>query len=254
MYNNRLYDAIKFYCDHTISVDNILVKQAEKAPKLDSNSVSYITKNGETGSDINNVSLNTAKIAIDFKDIINIRTVKDRISLKSADNIDVKYTLSQDGTKLILNLTDDLKDETEYSLNLSSGMKSLVDLLVTGQTEYKLKTVKKEFSAELVSLNLGETEILTYSQWKAAEASVKLDVINTMGESMPVVVVIGYYGTDGELLDIQSVDAYIADKTEGEHTETITLKKPENAVRAKVMCWKSLETAKPMSKMLDIDK
>ncbi len=253
MYDNRLYDAIKFYCDHTISVDNIIVKQTEKAPKLDSNSVSYITKNGETGSDINNVSLNTAKIAIDFKDIINIRTAKDKISLKSvSDNTDVAYTLSQDGTKLILNLTDALKAETEYSLKILSGMKSLADLLVTGQTEYTLRTAKKEFSAKLLSLNLGGTEILTYSQWKAAEASVKLDVINTMGESVPVVVVIGYYGKDGELLDIQGVDTYIDDKAEGEHTETITLKKPENAVRAKVMCWKSLDSAKPLSKMLDI--
>ncbi len=253
MYDNRLYDAIKFYCDHTISVDNIIVKQTEKAPKLDSNSVSYITKNGETGSDINNVSLNTAKIAIDFKDIINIRTAKDKISLKSvSDNTDVAYTLSQDGTKLILNLTDALKAETEYSLKILSGMKSLADLLVTGQTEYTLRTAKKEFSAKLLSLNLGGTEVLTYSQWKAAEASVKLDVINTMGESVPVAVVIGYYGKDGELLDIQGVDTYIDDKAEGEHTETITLKKPENAVRAKVMCWKSLDSAKPLSKMLDI--
>ena len=253
MYDNRLYDAIKFYCDHTISVDNIIVKQTEKAPKLDSNSVSYITKNGETGSDINNVSLNTAKIAIDFKDIINIRTAKDKISLKSvSDNTDVAYTLSQDGTKLILNLTDALKAETEYSLKILGGMKSLADLLVTGQTEYTLRTAKKEFSAKLLSLNLGGTEILTYSQWKAAEASVKLDVINTMGESVPVAVVIGYYGKDGELLDIQGVDTYIDDKAEGEHTETITLKKPENAVRAKVMCWKSLDSAKPLSKMLDI--
>ena len=253
MYDNRLYDAIKFYCDHTISVDNILVKQTEKAPKLDSNSVSYITKNGETGSDINNVSLNTAKIAIDFKDIINIRTAKDKISLKSvSDNTDVAYTLLQDGTKLILNLTDALKAETEYSLKILGGMKSLADLLVTGQTEYTLRTAKKEFSAKLLSLNLGGTEILTYSQWKAAEASVKLDVINTMGESVPVAVVIGYYGKDGELLDIQGVDTYIDDKAEGEHTETITLKKPEKAVRAKVMCWKSLDSAKPLSKMLDI--
>ena len=253
MYDNRLYDAIKFYCDHTISVDNIIVKQTEKAPKLDSNSVSYITKNGETGSDINNVSLNTAKIAIDFKDIINIRTAKDKISLKSvSDNTDVAYTLSQDGTKLILNLTDALKAETEYSLKILGGMKSLADLLVTGQTEYTLRTAKKEFSAKLLSLNLGGTEILTYSQWKAAEASVKLDVINTMGESVPVAVVIGYYGKDGELLDIQGVDTYIDDKAEGEHTETITLKKPEKAVRAKVMCWKSLDSAKPLSKMLDI--
>lgn len=253
MYDNRLYDAIKFYCDHTISVDNILVKQTEKAPKLDSNSVSYITKNGETGSDINNVSLNTAKIAIDFKDIINIRTAQGKISLKSlSDNTEVGYTLSQDGTKLILNLTDALKAETEYSLKILGGMKSLADLLVTGQTEYTLRTAKKEFSAKLLSLNLGGTEVLTYSQWKAAEASVKLDVINTMGESVPVAVVIGYYGKDGELLDIQGVDTYIDDKAEGEHTETITLKKPENAVRAKVMCWKSLDSAKPLSKMLDI--
>ena len=253
MYDNRLYDAIKFYCDHTISVDNIIVKQTEKAPKLDSNSVSYITKNGETGSDINNVSLNTAKIAIDFKDIINIRTAQGKISLKSvSDNTDVAYTLSQDGTKLILNLTDALKAETEYSLKILGGMKSLADLLVTGQTEYTLRTAKKEFSAKLLSLNLGGTEVLTYSQWKAAEASVKLDVINTMGESVPVAVVIGYYGKDGELLDIQGVDTYIDDKAEGEHTETITLKKPENAVRAKVMCWKSLDSAKPLSKMLDI--
>ncbi len=45
MYDNRLYDAIKFYCDHTISVDNILIRQADNtSPKLDSNSVSYITK------------------------------------------------------------------------------------------------------------------------------------------------------------------------------------------------------------------
>lgn len=253
LWDNRLYDAIKFYGNHTISVDNILIRQADNtSPKLGNNSVTYITNGGEVSGDLNNISLNTAKIAIDFKDIINIRTAQGKISLKSADNTEVGYTLSQDGTKLILNLTDALKAETEYSLKILGGMKSLADLLVTGQTEYTLRTAKKEFSAKLLSLNLGGTEVLTYSQWKAAEASVKLDVINTMGESVPVAVVIGYYGKDGELLDIQGVDTYIDDKAEGEHTETITLKKPENAVRAKVMCWKSLDSAKPLSKMLDI--
>ena len=67
---------------------------------------------------------------------------------------------------------------------------------------------------------------------------------------MPLV--IAYYAQSGELLDIQSIDVTIADKSEGEQTKAITLKKPEKAVRAKVMCWKSLDSAKPLSKMLDI--
>ena len=254
MYDNRLYDAIKFYCDHTISVDNILIRQTgNTAPKLDGGSVTYITNGGETSGDLNNVSLNAAKIAIDFKDIINIRTAQGKISLKaSADNTEVAYTLSQDGTKLILNLTDALNAETEYMLTISNGIKSLSDSVVTGIKEFTLKTGKKEFSAKLLSLNLGGTEVLTYSQWKAAEATVKLNVTNTMGEDVTAPLVIAYYAQSGELLDIQSIDVTIADKSEGEQTKTITLKKPEKAVRAKVMCWKSLDSAKPLSKMLDI--
>ena len=254
MYDNRLYDAIKFYCDHTISVDNILIRQTgNTAPKLDGGSVTYITNGGETSGDLNNVSLNAAKIAIDFKDIINIRTAQGKISLKaSADNTEVAYTLSQDGTKLILNLTNALNAETEYKLTISNGIKSLSDSVVTGIKEFTLKTGKKEFSAKLLSLNLGGTEVLTYSQWKAAEATVKLNVTNTMGEDVTAPLVIAYYAQSGELLDIQSIDVTIADKSEGEQTKTITLKKPEKAVRAKVMCWKSLDSAKPLSKMLDI--
>ena len=254
MYDNRLYDAIKFYCDHTISVDNILVRQTgNTAPKLDGGSVTYITNGGETSGDLNNVSLNAAKIAIDFKDIINIRTAQGKISLKaSADNTEVGYTLSQDGTKLILNLTDALNAETEYMLTISNGIKSLSDSVVTGIKEFTLKTGKKEFSAKLSALKIGETEVLNYSQWKAAEATVKLNVTNTMGEDVTVPLVIAYYAQSGELLDIQSIDVTIADKSEGEQTKTITLKKPEKAVRAKVMCWKSLDSAKPLSKMLDI--
>ena len=253
MYDNRLYDAIKFYCDHTISVDNILIRQTgNTAPKLDGGSVTYITNGGETSGDLNNVSLNAAKIAIDFKDIINIRTAQGKISLKSADNTEVGYTLSQDGTKLILNLNEGLKAETEYTLTISNGIKSLSDSVVTGIKEFTLKTGKKEFSAKLSALKIGETEVLNYSQWKAAEATVKLNVTNTMGEDVTVPLVIAYYAQSGELLDIQSIDVTIADKSEGEQTKTITLKKPEKAVRAKVMCWKSLDSAKPLSKMLDI--
>lgn len=253
MYDNRLYDAIKFYCDHTISVDNILIRQTgNTTPKLDGGSVTCVTNGGEVGGDLNNISLNTEKIAIDFKDIINIRTAQGKISLKSADNTEVGYTLSQDGTKLILNLNEGLKAETEYKLTISNGIKSLSDSVVTGVKEFTLKTGKKEFSAKLLSLNLGGTEVLTYSQWKAAEATVKLNVTNTMGEDVTVPLVIAYYAQSGELLDIQSIDVTIADKSEGEQTKTITLKKPEKAVRAKVMCWKSLDSAKPLSKMLDI--
>ena len=254
MYDNRLYDAIKFYCDHTISVDNILIRQTgNTAPKLDGGSVTYITNGGEVSGDLNNISLNTEKIAIDFKDIINIRTAQGKISLKaSADNTEVGYTLSQDGTKLILNLTNALNAETEYKLTISNGIKSLSDSVVTGIKEFTLKTGKKEFSAKLSALNLGGTEVLTYSQWKAAEATVKLNVTNTMGEDVTMPLVIAYYAQSGELLDIQSIDVTIADKSEGEQTKTITLKKPEKAVRAKVMCWKSLDSAKPLSKMLDI--
>ena len=254
MYDNRLYDAIKFYCDHTISVDNILIRQTgNTAPKLDGGSVTYITNGGEVSGDLNNISLNTAKIAIDFKDIINIRTAQGKISLKaSADNTEVAYTLSQDGTKLILNLTDALNAETEYMLTISNGIKSLSDSVVTGVKEFTLKTGKKEFSAKLSALKIGETEVLNYSQWKAAEATAKLNVTNTMGEDVTVPLVIAYYAQSGELLDIQSIDVTIADKSEGEQTKAITLKKPEKAVRAKVMCWKSLDSAKPLSKMLDI--
>ena len=254
MYDNRLYDAIKFYCDHTISVDNILVRQTgNTAPKLDGGSVTYITNGGEVSGDLNNISLNTEKIAIDFKDIINIRTAQGKISLKaSADNTEVGYTLSQDGTKLILNLTNALNAETEYMLTISNGIKSLSDSVVTGIKEFTLKTGKKEFSAKLSALKIGETEVLNYSQWKAVEATVKMNVTNTMGEDVTVPLVIAYYAQSGELLDIQSIDVTIADKSEGEQTKTITLKKPEKAVRAKVMCWKSLDSAKPLSKMLDI--
>ena len=253
LWDNRLYDAIKFYGNHTISVDNILIRQTgNTAPKLDGGSVTYITNGGETSGDLNNVSLNAAKIAIDFKDIINIRTAQGKISLKSADNTEVGYTLSQDGTKLILNLTDALNAETEYMLTISNGIKSLSDSVVTGIKEFTLKTGKKEFSAKLSALKIGETEVLNYSQWKAAEATVKLNVTNTMGEDVTVPLVIAYYAQSGELLDIQSIDVTIADKSEGEQTKTITLKKPEKAVRAKVMCWKSLDSAKPLSKMLDI--
>ena len=254
MYDNRLYDAIKFYCDHTISVDNILIRQADNtSPELGDNSLTYITNGGEVSSDLNNISLNTAKIAIDFKDIINIRTAQGKISLKaSADNTEVGYTLSQDGTKLILNLNEGLKAETEYKLTISNGIKSLSDSVVTGVKEFTLKTGKKEFSAKLSALKIGETEVLNYSQWKAAEATVKLNVTNTMGEDVTVPLVIAYFAQSGELLDIQSIDVTIADKSEGEQTKATTLKKPENAVRAKVMCWKSLDSAKPLSKMLDI--
>ena len=254
MYDNRLYDAIKFYCDHTISVDNILIRQADNtSPELGNNSVTYITNGGAVSGDLNNISLNTAKIAIDFKDIINIRTAQGKISLKaSADNTEVGYTLSQDGTKLILNLTDALNAETEYKLTISNGIKSLSDSVVTGVKEFTLKTGKKEFSAKLSALKIGETEVLNYSQWKAAEATAKLNVTNTMGEDVTVPLVIAYYAQSGELLDIQSIDVTIADKSEGEQTKAITLKKPEKAVRAKVMCWKSLDSAKPLSKMLDI--
>ena len=254
MYDNRLYDAIKFYCDHTISVDNILIRQTDNtSPELGDNSLTYITNGGEVSGDLNNISLNTAKIAIDFKDIINIRTAQGKISLKaSADNTEVGYTLLQDGTKLILNLNEGLKAETEYKLTISNGIKSLSDSVVTGVKEFTLKTGKKEFSAKLSALKIGETEVLNYSQWKAAEATVKLNVTNTMGEDVTVPLVIAYFAQSGELLDIQSIDVTIADKSEGEQTKAITLKKPEKAVRAKVMCWKSLDSAKPLSKMLDI--
>lgn len=254
MYDNRLYDAIKFYCDHTISVDNILIRQADNtSPKLGNNSITCVTNGGEVSGDLNNISLNTAKIAIDFKDIINIRTAQGKISLKSlSDNTEVGYTLSQDGTKLILNLNEGLKAETEYKLTISNGIKSLSDSVITGVKEFTLKTGKKEFSAKLSALKIGETEVLNYSQWKAAEATVKLNVTNTMGEDVTVPLVIAYYAQSGELLDIQSIDVTIADKSEGEQTKAITLKKPEKAVRAKVMCWKSLDSAKPLSKMLDI--
>lgn len=256
MYDNRLYDAIKFYCDHTISVDNILIRQTgSTAPKLDDNSVTCVTKGGEASGDLNNISLNTAKIAIDFKDIINIRTALGKISLKALDNnnTEVGYTLSQDGTKLILNLKEGLKAETEYKLTILDGIKSLSDSRVAGVNEFTLKTGKKEFSAKLSALKIGETEISKYSQWKAEEATVKLNVTNTMGEDVTVPVVIAYYAQNGELLDIQSIDVTIADKSEGEHTETVTLKQPEKAVRAKVMCWQSLDSARPLSKMLDIN-
>ena len=253
LWDNRLYDAIKFYGNHTISVDNILIRQADNtSPELGDNSITYITKGGEVSGDLNNISLNTAKIAIDFKDIINIRTAQGKISLKSLDNTEVGYTLSQDGTKLILNLNEGLKAETEYKLTISNGIKSLSDSVVTGVKEFTLKTGKKEFSAKLSALKIGETEVLNYSQWKAAEATVKLNVTNTMGEDVTVPLVIAYYAQSGELLDIQSIDVTIADKSEGEQTKAITLKKPEKAVRAKVMCWKSLDSAKPLSKMLDI--
>ena len=253
LWDNRLYDAIKFYGNHTISVDNILISQADNtSPELGNNSVTYITNGGAVSGDLNNISLNTAKIAVDSKDIINIRTAQGKISLKASDNTEVGYTLSQDGTKLILNLTDALKAETEYKLTISNGIKSLSDSVVTGVKEFTLKTGKKEFSAKLSALKIGETEVLNYSQWKAAEATVKLNVTNTMGEDVTVPLVIAYYAQSGELLDIQSIDVTIADKSEGEQTKAITLKKPEKAVRAKVMCWKSLDSAKPLSKMLDI--
>lgn len=61
------------------------------------------------------------------------------------------------------------------------------------------KDGQKEFPQSFYRLIWAEQEVLTYSQWKAAEATVKLNATNTMGEDVTMPLVIAYYAQSGEL-------------------------------------------------------
>ena len=84
------------------------------------------------------------------------------------------------------------------------------------------------------------------------EFMVKLNEVNTNGSAKTVDVIVAYYRANGSLAKVSKTKATIENGANGEVTKNIVIAKTADTASVDIMCWKSLDSVKPMSQKIEL--
>ena len=226
--------------DGSSNLDNLRVEYADPDPILDINKVVF-KKNGVVQSDRMKLNPLTDEIVIDFGTRTLHDTVRNGVSVKTADNTPIEIDYTFEGTKCIIKLIDGLNQNAQYVLTISKDIQNIIgakareDLNVNfGTTTGNLCVTERTFAAD-------ETDITTLAALKnAAEPILSIDYENGTEQPQTMLVLINSY-KDNQLLKCHVEKMELAaDEKFGVRQVNAAGKYENDADEVSVMIWDGL--------------
>ncbi len=249
----KVYNSIKFHYKNTICIDNIYVKKTAGSPKLSDSSIAFLDKNGDAiSSQQNAVSLLTDAISLNFSESMNMRTVRQNISLADNDGNDIYFDCAADGTYVYLKNID-LEENKKYTITVNGDISSSAGakLYNDGKSfKYEFTTSGRQFVMSLGSVSTADGAVERFKDLTDGSASVVINYENTYDESKNAVLIIAYYSENGSRISSSAYLVTAEEKSKGQLNADVTILKPEGAASVNFMLWKSFASAEPVSKML----
>ena len=227
-----------------IYLDNIIVETIKAEPKAPD--VSFVKMNGETVTDIKNVTPSVNEVLLNFGEIMNLRSFDGNISFtKESTGEDVYYNLTSDGTKVCLKDLS-LEPGESYALNVSDNVVSIYGDKVKSGLDISFKVKDSQVSMSLAPLDVKLKDF--------TDTDITINATNTTKEDVLAKLLISYFDENGKIVEFSGYNTKIPSLTEGTVTVPVTVN-PEAKGKAKgieIMLWESLAEAKPMSDYIEI--
>lgn len=246
LYDNVKYDSVVFTGAGIMDIDNLKIEREIKAPTLTDASVLFQKADGTALTTSKNAVSPLAKtIVLDFGEQMS-ESAKNGITLTDAEGNAVGFNAAVSGNSIVLSNVA-ISENKSYTLKVAAGVESLYDDALTDEFVYEFTVAAKKAEMKLDVLLIDGNPVTNISGLADGNTTLKINASNTTDETKVAVVVLAYYGANGELLGTTAADCTVESGFMSDKYVTITVAKPTGTTAAQIMLLDSLSSLKPLS-------
>lgn len=226
-----------------ILFDEIKVTQKCGAPKLMADGLAFYREN-EKQTDIKAISTVTDKITLTFNTVMNLKSLTDNVKIKTGA-AEVSYTAELDDKVFIMTLSEPLKPNTEYTIEIGDGVTAYTGETIEQALTESFKTTEGEMTGKIMS-----------AETKGKTMNITISYINTSDTALNGYVIAAYFNGN-KLIKV----AYSAEITRAASVKSDTIKcsltvpdfgSAEQYTSAKLMFWNGLDKMIPITEVYPI--
>lgn len=226
-----------------ILFDEIKVTQKCGAPNLMADGLAFYREN-EKQTDIKAISTVTDKITLTFNTVMNLKSLTDNVKIKTGA-AEVSYTAELDDKVFIMTLSEPLKPNTEYTIEIGDGVTAYTGETIEQALTESFKTTEGEMTGKIMS-----------AETKGKTMNITISYINTSDTALNGYVIAAYFNGN-KLIKV----AYSAEITRAASVKSDTIKcsltvpdfgSAEQYTSAKLMFWNGLDKMIPITEVYPI--
>lgn len=240
--NNGKYPDILF--------DEIKVTQKCGTPSLTNDGLAFYIGD-EKQKDPNAISTATDKITLTFNTVMNLRSLKENVKIKT-DSEEVSYIAGLDDNVFIMTLREPLKPNTNYTIEIGSGVKAYTGETIEQALAETFKTTAGEMNGKITGVKIDTTPVTQPSQLiSGAKMNITIDYRNALENTALNGYVIVAYFNGNKLIKADYGEKIEREASVKSDTISCTRTVPdfgtERPTSAKIMFWNGLDKMIPVT-------
>ena len=240
--NNGKYQDILF--------DEIKVTQKCGTPSLTTDGLAFYIGD-EKQEDPNAISTATDKITLTFNTVMNLRSLKENVKIKT-DSEEVSYIAGLDDNVFTIKLSEPLKPNTNYTIEIGGGVKAYTGETIENALTETFKTTAGEMNGKITGVKIDTTPVTQPSQLTSgAQMNITIDYRNTLENTALNGYVIVAYFNGNKLIKADYGKKIEREASVKSDTISCTRTVPdfgtERPTSAKIMFWNGLDKMIPVT-------
>lgn len=230
--------------------DEIKVSQKCGTPSLTTDGLAFYIGD-EKQEDPNAISTATDKITLTFNTVMNLRSLKENVKIKT-DSEEVSYIAGLDDNVFTIKLSEPLKPNTNYTIEIGGGVKAYTGETIENALTETFKTTAGEMNGKITGVKIDTTPVTRPSQLtNGAQMNITIDYRNTLENTALNGYVIVAYFNGNKLIKADYGEKIEREASVKSDTISCTRTVPdfgtERPTSAKIMFWNGLDKMIPVT-------
>ena len=232
--------------------DEIKVSQKCGTPSLTSDGLAFY-KGNNSQTDLEAISTVTDKIVLTFSTVMNAQSLNENVTITVGDE-PVAYTGELSDNVFTIKLSDVLKPNTVYQINIGAGVKAYTGETIANAVTESFKTEAGEMYGEFTSVQCDGQPLTSVTQIAAGKTvTVTANYKNSTGKALEGYIITAYYNGNEFLGSQYTAVSRGADVVNDTITINTAVPAISGATQMKVFFWDGLDTMIPVSEAYEIN-
>ena len=232
--------------------DEIKVSQKCGTPALTADGLAFY-KGNNSQTDLGAISTVTDKIVLTFSTVMNAQSLNENVTI-TVDGEPVAYTGELSDNVFTIKLSDALKPNTVYQINIGAGVKAYTGETIAKAVTESFKTEAGEMYGEFTSVQCDGQPLTSVTQIAAGKTvTVTANYKNSTGKALEGYIITAYYNGNEFLGSKYTPVSRGADVVNDTITINTAVPAISGATQMKVFFWDGLDTMIPVSEAYEIN-
>lgn len=232
--------------------DEIKVSQKCGTPALTEDGLAFY-KGNNSQTDLEAISTVTDKIVLTFSTVMNAQSLNENVTI-TVDGEPVAYTGELSDNVFTIKLSDALKPNTEYKINIGAGVKAYTGETIAKAVTESFKTGAGEIYGKFTSVQCDGQPLTSVTQIAAGKTvTVTANYRNSTGKALEGYIITAYYNGNEFLGSKYTPVSRGSDVVNDTITINTAVPAISGATQMKVFFWDGLDTMIPVSEAYEIN-